>query len=383
MSAPSIPGPGRAAWLVARRELRLRLTGLPFALGTAAVLLALVGYLLIQGLAVQPDRITQVGLSGQAIVLAGPLQQDTAQLGLPIDTYPVTDVAVGQRQVADGQLDVLVSGAPGALRVVVRDRLDGRLRGALTSLMQQQALDAQLAEAGLKPADVQGAIAKIAPRISALAPNDPNQPERGGIGLVAAVLMYLVLVLTGAALARGVAAQRADGGLEVLLSTVSPPVWLAGQAAGLALTGLVQLLVVGLLGIAVAGGLGVLGLVGAAFGALGVAALWYLLGFVLYAAAWVAGAARAGRRRELRQALTPVLVVLGVGFAVGIGLLAGDPAGGAAATLSVLPPFAPVLMAGRMAMGLAPAWQVLLAVLLTLAGGAALSRYGVRELSRD
>ena len=60
----------------------------------------------------------------------------------------MTDQSTGLGQVHSGSLTALVAGPPGALQVTVKDQLDPRLRAALTGLVQAQALDAQLAEAG-------------------------------------------------------------------------------------------------------------------------------------------------------------------------------------------------------------------------------------------
>ena len=59
-----------------------------------------------------------------------------------------------------GELDALVTGAPPALRVIVRDESDDALRNVLNDVLRQQVLDAQLAEAGLDPQTVARNIAE-------------------------------------------------------------------------------------------------------------------------------------------------------------------------------------------------------------------------------
>jgi ABC-2 type transport system permease protein len=63
---------------------------------------------------------------------------------------------------------------------------------------------------------------------------------------------------------------------------------------------------------------------------------------------------------------------------VSIALLVGDPRGPATAVLSVLPPFAPVLLPGRLAVGVGTGWEVLLAVALTLLTTGALAWFAGR-----
>jgi len=269
--------------------------------------------------------------------------------------------------VRSGGLTALVSGPPGALQVTVRDQLDPRLRAALTGLVQAQALDAQLAEAGLKPSDVQAAVGKAQLAVTQLQQVDPLRAQRLGLALASAVLLYFSLMLLGNLLARGVVAERAGRITEVLLSAVRPGQLLAGKVIGLGLLGVIQLAVVGLLGLAIAAGTGVLSAGGLGFGTLGAGLLWYLLGFAFYATLFAGIGALVPRLEELQSVLTPIVLTASVGFVVGIDLLVQAPTGAASTIVSLLPPFAPFLMPGRIALGAAATWQIVLALGLMLA----------------
>ena len=360
-------GPIRGVWLVARGELRARLRGRSLLLGTIAGIAALAVYLLIQGLVVNRTDTETVGLTGQATVLTRTLQTATAQLGLTVNVTTVADQDTGLAQVRSGGLTALVSGPPGALQVTVQDQLDPRLRAALTGLVQAQALDAQLAEAGLKPSDVQAAVGKAQLAVTQLQQVDPLRAQRLGLALASAVLLYFSLMLLGNLLARGVVAERAGRITEVLLSAVRPGQLLAGKVIGLGLLGVIQLAVVGLLGLAIAAGTGVLSAAGLGFGTLGAGLLWYLLGFTFYATLFAGIGALVPRLEELQSVLTPIVLTASVGFVVGIDLLVQAPTGAASAIVSLLPPFAPFLMPGRIALGAAATWQIVLALGLMLA----------------
>ncbi len=364
MTQPSTIG---GVWCLARGEMRARLRGRSLLLGTAAGILALAAYLLIQGLVVNRTDTETVGLSGQATVLTKTLQTATSQLGLTVNVTTVTDQDTGFGQVRSGSLTALVTGPPGALQVTVRDQLDPRLRAALTGLVQAQALDAQLAEAGLKPADVKAAVGRARLRVSQLEVADPLRAQRLGLAIAMAVLVYFSLLLLGNLLARGVVTERANRITEVLLSAARPGQLLAGKVLGLGLLGFVQLAVVGLVGLAIAAGTGVLTAGGLGFGTLGAGLLWYLLGFAFYATLFAGIGALVARVEELQSVLTPIVLTASVGFVVGIDLLVQAPTGAASTIVSLLPPFAPFLMPGRIALGAAATWQVVLAILLMLA----------------
>jgi ABC-2 type transport system permease protein len=368
----------RPSWVVTKGELRAWLRGRSLFYGTVAGIVLLAVYLLIQGLVVNRSDTEKVGLTGQATVLTKTLPAAAGQLGLTVTATTVTDQTTGLDQVHSGSLTALVSGAPGALQVTVKDQLDPRLRAALTGLVQAQALDAQLAEAGLKPSDVQQAIGKAQLAVTQLTQTDPQHAQRLGIALAAAMLLYFSLMLLGNLLARGVVADRRNRVSEVLLAAAKPGQLLLGKLVGLGILGFVQLAVVGLVGLAIAAATGVLTATGVGFGTLGAGLLWYLLGFAFYATLFAGIGALAARLEELQSVLIPIVLTASVGFVVGIDLLVQAPAGAASAVVSVLPPFAPFLMPGRIALGAAAAWQVWLAVLLMLAAIVVVAGYASR-----
>ena len=368
----------RPAWVVTKGELRARLRGRSLFYGTVAGIVLLTVYLLIPGLVVNRSDTEQVGLTGQATVLTKTLPAAAGQLGLTVTVTTVTDQNTGLAQVHSGSLTALVSGPPGALQVTVADQLDPRLRAALTGLVQAQALDAQLAEAGLKPSDVQQAIGRAQLAVTQLTQADPQRPQRLGIALAVSVLLYFSLMLLGNLLARGVVTDRVNRVSEVLLAAVRPGQLLLGKLLGLGVLGFAQFAIVGLIGLGIAAGTGVLTATGIGFGTLGAGLLWYLLGFAFYATLFAGIGALAARLEELQSVLIPIVLTASVGFVVGIDLLVQAPSGAASAIVSLLPPFAPFLMPGRIALGAAAGWQVWLAVLLTLAAIVVVGGYGSR-----
>jgi ABC-2 type transport system permease protein len=364
--------------LVARREFRTRVRTRSFVIGTGLVVVLLAGLVLMQSLLFGRAEQTTVGLAGQATVLSTPLRDTARALGRDVDVREVLDPAAGVAEVRSGRLGALVTGAPDALHVTVKEQVDRTVRAALVSVVQQQALDAQLAEAGLDPKQVRQNIAGAGVQVTTLEPVDPQRSQRLVLGFVTAFVLYFSLVFFGSAVAQGVVEEKASRVVEVLLATVRPGQLLAGKVLGLGAVGLVQLVIVGVAGVGLAAATHVLTVPGAALGALGAAVLWYLLGFFLYATVFAAAGSLVSRQEDVQGVLTPVTLVIAVAFVVGVNLLLRDPADRVTAVLSVLPPFAPVLMPGRMAIGVAPAWQILLAVLLVLAAIAALTWFGGR-----
>jgi len=377
--------PGRAVYLVARREVNAKLRTRSFVVGTAAALVVLVGFVLMRSTLFDDDHYRTVGLNGQAISVAGQLSDAARQVGMDVRTAEVTSLAAGREQVASGQLDALVSGAPAALTVLVDRELDDELLGVLNGLERQQVLRGQLAAVedtdpdGLNVDDVLRTVADAPVTVRALDSGDPQHDQRLATALVVVALLFGSLLLYGSTVARGVVEEKAGRIVETLLSTVRPWQLLSGKVFGLGLVGLVQLTIVGGVGLVVALMAGVVTTAGAALVALAWALVWYVLGYLLYATVFAAYGARVSDEDDVRTALTPVTVVLLVAFVFGFAVLSRDPSGPIATVLSLVPPLSPILMPARIALDAVPFWQVALAIALTATTTVATTQlYGAR-----
>ncbi|MCP2262459.1 ABC-2 type transport system permease protein [Streptoalloteichus tenebrarius] len=371
MTAPTSPSgstalsPARGVMLVARRELRTRLRSRSFVIGTIitiAVIAAYVGFMYFMG---SSSSHVNVGLTGQATAVAEPLKTASKAMGKEVDTQSVSDPATGERMVRDGDLDALVVGAPGALKVVVQKEISDELRAALDGLTRQQALDARLAEAGLNPVDVNREVANARVTVSTLEVPDPQQDQRKVLAFASLFLLFFSVQTFGSMVAQGVVEEKSSRVVEILLSTVRPWQLMVGKVLGIGLVGLVQLVIIGGVALGAAIGADVLTLPDAAVGTLASVLGWYLIGFFLYAMILAASAALVSRQEELGSVLTPVLMLLMVSFFVGFTLLR-NPGNKLVEVLSLIPPFGPVLMPSRIALGVAPAWQIALSVGLTV-----------------
>lgn len=372
------PSPARVVALIARREFLSRLRTRAFVIGTVVIIVLLAGYVLFETALASRSSRSVVGLSGQSTVLADQVRAAGRAFGREVDTQDVTDPAKGAEQVRGGQLDALVTGPPYALKVTVRTKLDDSLRNALNSVVREQVLTGQLAEAGLDPRKVESTMAGAKVDVATLEPTDPLRVPRLVVGIVVAVLLFYSLIVYGTMVAQGVVEEKSTRVVEVLLAVVRPWQLLLGKVLGLGAVGLLQLLVIGGVGAGLALGTGLLSAAALPGSVLVSGVLWYLVGFFLYTTVYAAAASLVSRQEELQSVLAPISMVVGVGFVVGVNLMVRDPSDRVVEVLSLLPPFAPVLMPGRVAVGAAPAWQVAVALLLALAAIAAITWLGGR-----
>ncbi|WP_020670051.1 ABC transporter permease [Amycolatopsis nigrescens] len=362
--------PLTAVRLVARRELNTRLRTRSFVIGTGVILVVLAGYLLLQASLFSGADRKEIGLSGQTAAISEPLKAAAAQIGEEVDTRPVADAEQGRQQVADGELDALLSGNTADLRVLVKSDLDQQLRAVLNQLAQQEVLKAKLSEAGADPEQVLGEVGATQVSVTEIQPPDPERGQRLAIGLIMVFLLYMSITTYGALVAQGVVEEKSSRVVEILLSTVRPWHLLLGKVIGLGLVGLTQLLILAGAGLLMSTATGVLTLSGVATETLLWGLLWYLLGFFLYATIFAAAGSLVSRQEDAQSVVTPVSMVLVIGFVVGLNLLLQDPESTASAVLSMIPLLSPVLMPGRIAAGVAAGWEIGLAVLLTAATAA-------------
>ncbi|GAB3135060.1 ABC transporter permease [Amycolatopsis sp. NPDC004378] len=368
----------RAVWLVLKRELNTRLRTRSFVIGTAVLLVLLLGYVGFQTALAGSAEKNTVGLTGQATGIARQLQVAAAQSGRQVETVTVTDPAEGRRQVENGDLDALVSGSAAKLTATYKSSLDDQLRRVLDQVAQQQVLDGVLSSAQLEPADVMAQVDGTHVQDDPISPEPADHTQRLVVGLIVAFLLYLSIITYGMMVAQGVVEEKSSRVVEILLASVRPWQLLLGKVIGLGLVGLTQLVILGAAGLVAASVTGVFTLSGFATGTLLWGLLWYLLGFLLYATIYGALGSLVSRQEDTQSVVSPLNIILVVGFIAGINLLLQDPSGTGTKVLSLIPLLSPILMPARISTGAAAGWEIGLSLGLTVALVAALTWLGGR-----
>jgi ABC-2 type transport system permease protein len=360
MTSPS-PAPAastrRAVGLIAGREIVTRLRSKVLRIATAVMILILVAIALVAKLSGGSSADQNVGLTPGTASLSGVLTATAQALHVGIRTYDVDD-PTGRRQVRDGTLDALLVGDATSVRVIVKTDLDDGVRSVLQLVAQRVALDRQVSALGGNPDTVSSAISAAAVAVTPLVPPKTGTSRQLAVGILTSVLIYLALLLNGQAVAQGVVEEKTSRVVEVLLSTVRPWQLMIGKVLGLGVVGLIQVAVIALSGVAAGIATGSLDLPAAA--TLSVVAwlvVWFLLGYAAYSLAFAGAAALVSRQEDVAAVTTPVLMLLVVGYIIGVSVLPAHPDSPLVATLSLIPIFAPTLMPVRLALGVVPAWQ--------------------------
>jgi ABC-2 type transport system permease protein len=354
-------------FLIARREFMTRVRTRVYLIATVVLMVLLAGFIVLQAYVLNKSSTTvTVGFVGASQALAKPLAASSGG-GVTIKTKLVQSMSSGEDQVRSGDLDALVSGDPSAPEVEYKDQLDSTLAGNLTTLVQDIVFRQALAASGVDPAAIEAKVAAAGIHPVALDPNAAQQGQRMVVGIFVAALLYIALAGYGSFVATGIVQEKANRIVEILLSTVRPRQLLFGKVVGIGLVGFSQLVLVGAVALVT-----VLQTHAIAVPAVGVTAvlgglLWFVLGFVFYALIYAAAGSLVSRQEDVAAVTAPVGILIIASYFVFFWVEA-NPANPIGIALSLLPPFAPVLMSARMATGDAQAWQVGLAILLMLGG---------------
>jgi ABC-2 type transport system permease protein len=287
---------------------------------------------------------------------------------------------------------VLDSGtiSTGALRLLLAGSAPIVTSERLQAAAERELLRQRVAEAGLDLEQAQR-IAKV--RISATVERVLKDGRTGSaqVNLVfgggVAVLLYMVIVLYGQIVLRGVTEEKQSRVSELVLASVSPRVLLSGKVLGIGGVALLQLgfwtlsLVVLLSNRArLLGALGVtstsMTLPNVTFMELVPLFAYFVLGYVMYAAMFAAVGSIVSSEQEAQQAQTPVLMLL-VGSVALLQPALADPQGPIARTMSMIPFSSPILMPLRLGLASVPTSEVVLSIsLLSLTAVAAMVAAG-------
>jgi ABC-2 type transport system permease protein len=355
-------GSWRTVGLIASREISTRSRSALIRISTIVMVAGVIALAVGLHFVHTGPAPVRVAFAGQAAASAAPVTAVARAAGQPTAVRPVSSEAAGEREVASGSLDALVTGTQGRPAVLVKTTVPGWLEAALSAVAREQALNGQIARLGGSPSQVDTAVAAAGVTIRRLKPPASRPTARIVLGIVAGALIYTSLMMYGQLIAQGVVEEKASRVVELLLATVRPWQLMSGKVLGIGAVGLAQF------GMIVAAGTAtalVMGEVSVPASAVAVTALWGLvwlvLGFFSYALLFAATASLASRQEDVAPAISPVTLVLIAAWVIGVSVLPSNPGNPLVKVLSMIPLFSPVLMPMRTALG-APGWQVGLAL---------------------
>ncbi|GLI27416.1 ABC transporter permease [Agromyces rhizosphaerae] len=340
---PTAPGFAASAWLVAVREILVRLRSVAFVVSTAIIVLAALAAVVIGSVAssnAEPPSVAAVGEARAALAGTDVLQVVDAD-----------DTTEAERLLRDGEVDAIV--VPDALvPEIVPDAEPGASPVGITVI-------------GLEgpPGSVVQALS-VPPNVAVLDPGDQDPALVYFVSLGFGLVFFMSALTFGQIIAQSVVEEKQTRVVEVLLSAIPVRTLLTGKVVGNSVLAFTQIVVIS--------GLALLGLAATGqrvlFGELGPSVLWFivffLFGFVMLASLFAAAAAMVSRAEDVGTTTTPVTMLVMIPYFLVVFFNSNETV---LAVMSYVPFSAPVGMPVRVFLGTAEWWEPLLSLAILVA----------------
>lgn len=345
MNDYSNPGFARSTWLVATREITMKLRSKAFLISTGILMLAVLGSILVGGILGSSTSKTHVAATGTAIAIAEELPGATVT--------SVGSVDAAKRLVRDGTVEaalVPAEGAPMGISVLALDSVP-------------QSLVAQLS---------------TSPTVELLDPNAINPLLAYFAAIAFGIVFFMSAMTFGTTIAQSVVEEKQTRIVEILMSTISVRALMAGKVLGNSLLAFAQIAAIAALaaiGLSVTGQAELLGSFGPSIAWF---VVFFVFGFVMIAALYAATASLVSRQEDVGSATSPVMILVMLPYIL---VIAFNDNPLVLAIMSYVPFSAPVGMPMRVFLGEAAWWEPLLSLVILLATTAVVIAIGSRIYS--
>ncbi len=241
------------------------------------------------------------------------------------------------------------------------DQTGAAVQGVLTAARQQLLMQ----KAGLSPAETAEILSSGVMMETVTLGQD--QTQRIAYTYIMVYALYMAILIYGQMVANSIAGEKGSRAMELLITSVKPNAMIFGKVFATCTAALGQL-------VAVFGSAIVLFRVNAAYwdGAeiigsifnipgslLAYMAVFFLLGFIMYAFLFGAVGSSVSKPEEINAAITPVMLIFVAGLMVVIFSMSfGNVDNAAITVMSFVPLTSPMAMFTRIAMGSVPFWQI-------------------------
>ncbi len=355
--------PRSVVWLTSRREILDRVRRRSFAVLTGLLCVVIIGVGVLAAVLRDDDRPSyDVGVIAESSTL-DKLEPALVSIGDALDVditvEPVADAQAARQGLEDDDLDAVIDVGERATlwHSDVGDELSGIVGNAWAVTAAAQAAS----DAGLSDDEVSAILSPQPLRDDVF---DPDDDDLLGIviGFASAVLLFISITTFGSYVLTGVVEEKSTGVIEILLSHVRAHQLMAGKVFGIGAVALIQFtaaVLSSIVALAISG----VDVPSDIWIGLPVAVIWFIGGFVLYSTLFALAGSFVSRVEDAQSAAAPISTSFTAGYIL-VFIFGYDPAGMPATVLSMLPPFAPLLMPLRMITGAAPIWQVVVAAVL-------------------
>ena len=325
------PSELQGVWLVAEREIGLKLRSKAFIISTAILFAIALAGILFAGLASKDATGTPVAVVGTASAAVEGIEG--------ISPTQVADRAAAESLVRSGDVDAAIVNDPDS-------------PAGFTVIADSQA-----------PTSLLLTLAKV-PTVELLNPPTTDEGLRYLVAIGFGVVFLMAASLFGSTIAQSVVEEKQTRVVEILISAIPARTLLAGKVIGntiLAMGQVLGLAAIAIIGLTVTGQAALLQGLGAPIVWF---AIFFLFGFILLASLFAAAAAMVSRQEDIGSTTMPLTMLIMAPYMLVI-LFNDNPL--VMSIMSYVPFSAPVGMPMRLFLGEAQWWEPLLSLVILLA----------------
>jgi len=344
--------------LVAAREVRERVRGKVFRVGTLLILLVVAGAIVVPVLNSGKSRPQRVGVVG---AFPAPLREavvaSATSVGITVHLVPEADADAAHRDLRSGRIDLaIVDGRELIVDKAIGSAVTSTTAQLVLSVSKNLGLAEAVESAGLSATQAAELAGAKALPVKSLQPGTAKGATQT-TSTVGLILVFIMLTQYNTWILIGVMEEKSSRVVEVLLAAMRPVQLLAGKVLGIGLVAFAQaaLVVAFALGLAEAVGSDLLR--GTAPLVLVSTLVWLVLGYAFYCWVYAAAGSMAERQDQVQSLAVPLSLPIIFGYVMAL-IAAGS---GSPSTffkvLAYLPPTAPFAMPVLVGLGAVTWWE--------------------------
>lgn len=364
-----------AVRLVAAREIRERVRGRIFRVGTVVILLVVAGAIVIPVLHTSTTSAEKVAVVGEDHAAAERLvRAEAIRVGTRVDFVPEASVSAAQSDLRSGGLDLAVVDGN---RIVVGQAINPTDGSDTSNLVDAVSValgvEQSYKAAGLTATQVRTLSSTKPAPVQSLEPAAKTHTVNGA-SVIGVILVFLMLTQYTTWILMGVMQEKASRVVEVLLATMRPIQLLSGKVLGIGLVAMGQAATVLVFALILAEAVGSDVLHGAEPVALAAALVWLLLGYTFYCWVYAAAGSMAERQDQVQTLALPLSLPMIVGYVIALTAASSGSASTFVKVLAYIPPTAPFAMPVLVGLDQVQWWGFAISVLVTLASTVVVAR---------
>ncbi|NJO02822.1 MAG: ABC transporter permease, partial [Bacteroidia bacterium] len=397
-------------WLVLQREYLVRVRKRAF------ILMTFLTPLIFAGIFVAPILLSQEFQDDKVIEVidkTGKIRErlsDEDQLSFVPSEYQSLEEAEKQLPSSDHYAILYIPKTnldnPEGMRLLGKKSISLDLEMKITEKVEQAIEDIKLTQKGIDQKVLDAIETRVSLDTEKLGGEKSSSVAAYLIGVIVSLLIYMSLILYSQQVMRGIVEEKASRIIEVIISSVKPFQLMMGKILGVALIGLTQFVLWILLTFAIITGLStflntedyvrqqseqvaasrgennaqedansqiIMQRIGQEFAnvpfamILGCFLFYFLGGYLLYSAMFAAVASAADTETDTQQYVLPLSAPLIIAI-VAFQAVLNNPDGAVAFWMSIIPLTSPIIMMIRIPFGGVLAWELILSMVLLVAG---------------